>query len=77
MHTIVAPTGVEKRIDSRIPKAAHKTDRTADAVITPRKLLNSRMAESAGKIIRAEISREPASFIASTITEAVTTAISR
>ena len=37
--------------------------------------MNTRMAEIAGKIINAEISREPTSFIASTITVAVIIAI--
>ncbi len=74
---MVAPTGVEARIDKKIPAAAPRTDRQAEAAMTPRKLLNNRMAESAGKMISAEIRREPTSFMASTITDAVTTAISR
>lgn len=77
MHTTVAPTGVEARIEQRIPDAAQITDKTADMTTTPKKFLKIRMAESAGKIIKAEISKEPASFMASTITDAVTTAINR
>lgn len=49
MHTMVAPTGVAARIERKIPDEAQTTDSTADARITPRKLLNRRMAESAGK----------------------------
>lgn len=75
--TIVEPTGVDARIDTRIPAAAQMTDITAEHRITARKLLNSRMAERAGKIISADMSREPTRFIASTMTVAVITAISR
>lgn len=46
-------------------------------MVTLRKLLNIRMADSAGKITSAEISREPTRFIASTMMTATTTAISR
>ena len=73
--TMVAPTGVAAKIDINIPAKAQTTAITADAIITRRKLLNTRMAEIAGKIINAEISREPTSFIASTITVAVIIAI--
>ena len=45
--------------------------------ITPRKLRNSRIAESAGKTISADVSSEPTRFMASTMMTAVTTAISR
>ena len=76
-HTIVAPTGVEARMDRKMPRAAPKTDRKAEAPMTPRKLLKIRMADSAGKIISAEIRRDPTSFMASTITDAVCTAIRR
>ena len=56
-HTTVAPTGVEARMDMRIPDAAHHTEITAEARITPKKLLNKRMADRAGKMINAEIRR--------------------
>ena len=77
MHTIVAPTGVDARIDRRIPVDEQKTEITADARITARKLFSIRMAESAGKMISADMSSEPTSFMASTITDAVTIAIRR
>ena len=77
IHTIVAPTGVDARMERNIPDAAQTTDMTADVSITLQKLLNMRMAESAGKIISADMRREPTSFMARTMTDAVTTAISR
>ena len=76
-ETIVEPTGVEARIEIIIPTEAHITDITAEQIITPRKLLNNRIAERAGKIINAEISNEPTRFIASTIISAVIIAMRR
>lgn len=75
--TIVDPTGVEKRIDAKIPAAAQMTDMTAEHRITALKLLKTRIADSAGKIMSAEIRREPTRFMASTMIRAVTTAIIR
>ena len=75
--TIVAPTGVENRMDNIIPVPAQITDMTAEQMITLLKLWNTRIAESAGKIINAEISREPTKFMAMTIIKAVMTAIMR
>ena len=70
--TIVGPTGTRsKRIEAKIPIEAHKTERTAAQIVTPRKLLHSRMADRAGKIIRAEMSREPTKFMAKTMITAV------
>lgn len=74
----------DKRTDDKansnilmMPTPAHRTAITAEQIITPRKLLNSLIAASAGKIIRAEISIEPTRFIARTMISAVTTEISR
>ena len=53
--TTVAPTGVEAETDIRIPVSEHITENTAEAITTDLKLLNIRIADSAGKIIRAEI----------------------
>ena len=75
--TIVEPTGVPASMDMMIPERAHVTDRTADKMVTFMKLLKSLIAESAGKIIRAEISSEPTRFIARTIITAITVAMSR
>ena len=74
---MVEPTGVPARMEMRIPTAAHSTDTTAEKTVTLKKLLHSRMAERAGKIINAEISREPTKFMASTMMTAITTAISK
>ena len=46
-------------------------------MVTPWKLLNIRMAESAGKMMSADASRDPTRFIASTMITAVTAAIRR
>ena len=75
--TMVDPTGVDARMEIIIPTAAQITDITAEQRITARKLLNSRIAERAGKIISAEINSEPTRFIANTMTTAVITAMSR
>ena len=74
---MVEPTGVPARIEIRIPPAALTTDITAALMVTERKDLNSRMAESAGKITSAEIRREPTRFIANTMITAITTAMRR
>ena len=75
--TIVAPTGVLARIDTRIPIAAQNTDRHAEQIVTDLKLLNTRIAESAGKIISAEIRSEPTRLIPITIMTAMIIAIIR
>ena len=72
---MVEPTGVPPRIDITIPVSAQVTDKTADKMVTFKKLLKILMAESAGKMIRADIRREPTRFMASTITAAVISAV--
>ena len=74
---MVEPTGVSKRIDERMPNIAQKTDITAEKRMTDLKFLKSRMDERAGKMIRAEIKREPTRLMARTITMAIITAIKR
>ena len=74
---MVEPTGASKRIDKRMPNIAQKTDITAEKRMTDLKFLKSRMDERAGKMIRAEIKREPTRFMARTITMAIITAIKR
>ena len=49
---------METSMDSSIPAAAQTTDTTAEQMITLRKLRKSLIAESAGKMISAEISSE-------------------
>ena len=60
-----------------IPSRAHPTDRHAEQTVTDQKLLNTRMADSAGKITKAETSSEPTRFMARTITTATTIAMIR
>ena len=70
VHTMVAPTGVPKRMDTVIPRAAHST------LILPAKMttaLNERksaVAHRVGKTTKAEIKRAPTYRIATTITTA-------
>lgn len=75
--TIIAPTGAEYRIERMIPIAEALTEIIAEAITTCLKVLKTLMAESAGKIMRAAIRREPTRRIASTITTAVIVAIRR
>lgn len=75
--TIVEPTGVENNIANIIPHPEHITEIHTEQIITPLKFLKIRIADNAGKIINADIKREPTRFIASTIIKAVTIAISR
>ena len=60
-----------------MPFSAHKTESTAAQIVTLRKLLNIRIADSAGKITSAEISSEPTRFIANTMMTATMIAIKR
>ena len=64
-------------IDIISPVSAQITDNTAEKMVTDLKLLKILMAESAGKMIRADIRRDPTRFIASTMITAVTAAIRR
>ena len=54
---MVAPTGVEARMEMKIPRVAHTTEMTAEQMITLLKLRNTRMADNAGKMISADVSR--------------------
>ena len=75
--TIVDPTGVPATMEVRIPIKAQQTDRIAEQIVTDLKLLNRRIADIAGEMIRAEISRDPTRFMARTMMTAVMTAITR
>lgn len=75
--TTVEPTGVPPRMEISIPVNAQNTDSAAEHMVTALKLLNTRMADSAGKITNADISSDPTRFIASTMMTATTTAISK
>ena len=73
--TTVAPVGVLYKRDKRSPTSEPTTESTAEQIITDLKLRNRRMAESAGKMINAEMSNAPTNFMASTITTPLTAAI--
>ena len=75
--TIVDPTGVPSRSESTIPSSAHTTEMTAEQIVTERKLLKIRIAESAGKMTSADTRSDPTRFIASTIITAITVAMRR
>ena len=74
---MVGPTGVEARIATIIPKTAQAVDMHAESRTVPLKVLERRIAASAGKIISAEVRSEPTRFIASTMSTAVITARGR
>ena len=75
--TIVLPTGVPVRIETRSPAIEQTTEITAEQIVTERKLLKILIALRAGKITSAEIKSEPTRFIASTIIIAIMIAITR
>ena len=70
----VAPTGVERSMQSTAPTRAQETEITAEQITTLLNDLKSRIAESAGKVMSAEISSAPTIFMAMTITAPVTAA---
>ena len=61
----------------KMPNNEQNADNTAEQTVTALKLLNIRIAESAGKIIKADINKEPTKFIASTMITATIIAIKR
>ena len=69
--TTEAPTGVDSVQEAMSPAQKQHTDVTPAQTTTPRKLLNSRMAVSAGKITREEISMAPIIRIPTTMVRAV------
>lgn len=77
MATMVDPTGVPCKIESKIPTVAQQTESTAEQMVTERKLFNTRMADSAGKITNAETNNEPTRFIANTMITAIRMAINK
>ena len=60
-HTTVAPIGVDKGIETRIPTNAQTTPIVPDAITTDIKLLKTLSAERTGKTMSAEIRSEPTS----------------
>ena len=75
--TIVEPTGVPASIEIMIPTSAQIIDDTAEKIVTLLKLFKMLIADNAGNITKADISKEPTKFIARTIITAITVAISR
>ena len=74
---MVEPTGVPATIEVNNPNVAHTTENIAENIITDLKHLKILIADKAGKIISADIKREPTKFIASTIITAIVTAIKK
>ena len=75
--TMVGPTGVDASKETRIPKKEPATPKAAEHSTVDRKLRQKRIADRAGKMISAEIKRDPTRFMARTMITAVTTAISK
>ncbi len=73
--TIVDPTGVPATKDIIIPNKAQNTDEAAAKIVTLLKFLKIFIADTAGKIINAEIKSDPTRFIAKTIMIAIKTAM--
>ena len=73
--TTVGPIGVAARSEINVPIIAQNAEMTAAHTVTLLKVLNRRIAERAGKIMSAEISKAPIIFIATTMTVAVITDI--
>ena len=69
--TTVGPTGVPASILVTPPNTEQKREMPTELIITVKKDLNTLMEESAGKMMRAEISRAPTIFMAMTITTPV------
>ena len=74
--TTLAPAGVLKAKEMTIPAQKLPTAITAEQIITERKLLNTLIAERAGKIIRLEMSSAPIILIPTTTVTAVSMASS-
>ena len=74
---MVEPTGVENIIDNTMPKKAQKTDNILEKITTPLKLCITLIADKAGNITSADISKEPTKFIPNTIITAIITAINK
>ena len=74
---MVGPTGVPEAKESNNPVVAQVTEIIAELIVTDLKLLKTRIALKAGKMINAEINNEPTKFIAKTMMIAVTRAIKK
>ena len=72
---MVAPVGVAAKMEIIIPTVADTTAIMEAAHITLLNERNKRIADKAGKIIKAEIKSVPTNFIATTMIKAVIIAI--
>ena len=64
-------------MEMMIPLAAQNSEMTTEQMITLLKLLKTLIADSAGKIISADMSSEPTNFMAMTMMTAMTMAMRR
>lgn len=71
------PTGVEYKIEIKIPSKAQHTEMTTEQITTLLKLSKILIADKDGKIISADMSKAPTRFIPSTIITAIITAIKK
>lgn len=71
---MVGPIGVSIMIERTIPRKEARTEMIAEAMVTSLKLLNSLIAERAGKTIKAETNNDPTNFMAMTTTIAISAA---
>ena len=71
----MAPTGEPTSTEIKSPIPVHTTEKTADDIVTDRKLLNTHIEASAGNTTSADIRSEPTRFIANTTIKAIFTAV--
>ena len=74
VRTMDAPAGVENMYDKTMPKIKQTIEMMDELITTCRKLLNRRIDDSAGKIMRLEMRSVPIIRIPMTIVIAVKTA---
>ena len=75
INTIVLPTGVPATTAMVSPINEHTTEYIAELIVTDLNVLNTRMLDKAGNMIKADISSEPTKFIDNTIIMAIITDI--
>ncbi len=75
-QTTLAPAGVDNKNDAHIPIRKQTTERIPEHITTDLKLPKTRIDESGGKIMSAEISIDPTSRMPMTIVSAERSAIS-
>ena len=73
---MLAPVGNDQPKEATIPQKKHTIEIIAELSTTLRKLLNTRIEERAGKMIKLEINMVPMILIPTTMVHAVSKAIS-